>query len=109
MPGQIDYGLGGIYYNYFRDYDSNTGRYLESDPVGIFGGLNTYAYANGNPTHFTDPLGLFSPQKKGCDIWPDGNECTLKCCDEHDRCYEANRCNMYSWLYTGGIVARIFN
>ncbi len=58
LPGQIDYGLAGIYYNYFRDYDSNTGRYLESDPIGLAGGLNTYGYVDGNPLNFMDPLGL---------------------------------------------------
>lgn len=58
MPGQIDLGVGGIYYNYFRDYDSNTGRYLESDPIGLDGGPNTYAYAYDNPLKFSDPSGL---------------------------------------------------
>ena len=60
LPGQIDYNLGGIYYNYHRDYDSNTGRYLQSDPVGLVAGLNTYEYALGNPLRFYDPSGLLS-------------------------------------------------
>jgi len=58
FPGQIDYGYAGIYYNYYRDYDSNTGRYLESDPIGLEGGLNTYSYVSNNPLSRSDSHGL---------------------------------------------------
>ena len=45
-------------YNYFRDYEPGTGRYVESDPIGLNGGLNTYRYAYANPLKFLDPMGL---------------------------------------------------
>ena len=50
--------LGGLHYNYFRTYDPTTGRYLESDPIGLGGGLNSYGYVGGNPTRFFDFFGL---------------------------------------------------
>ena len=48
------------HFNFYRDYDPNTGRYLEADPIGIEAGGNLYAYADGNPATQGDPLGLFS-------------------------------------------------
>jgi uncharacterized protein RhaS with RHS repeats len=46
-------------YNYFRDYDPQVRRYVESDPIGLRGGINAYAFALGNPVSDRDPYGLF--------------------------------------------------
>ncbi|WP_020474801.1 RHS repeat-associated core domain-containing protein [Zavarzinella formosa] len=39
----------GLHFNRFRYYSPELGRYLQCDPIGIEGGINLYAYCEGNP------------------------------------------------------------
>ncbi|HJR70817.1 MAG TPA: RHS repeat-associated core domain-containing protein, partial [Gammaproteobacteria bacterium] len=45
---------------YFRDYDAVTGRYVESDPIGLNGGIDTYSYVAGSPLANIDRDGTIS-------------------------------------------------
>ncbi len=60
FPGQRYDSATGLNYNYFRDYDPSTGRYTQSDPIGLDGGMSTYGYANGSPLVYSDPEGLLA-------------------------------------------------
>ncbi|WP_337958596.1 RHS repeat-associated core domain-containing protein, partial [Candidatus Accumulibacter vicinus] len=86
---------------YFRDYDPSTGRYVQSDPIGLAGGINTYSYVGGNPLSWIDPLGLeasgpYDPTKTYCGSG--SNEAIIpdwiygmnisRACYNHDVCYE---------------------
>ena len=69
FPGQYFDAETGLHHNYFRDYEPGTGRYVESDPIGLEGGAATYSYVESQPIRRIDPLGknpVLAAAAKGC-------------------------------------------
>jgi RHS repeat-associated protein len=58
LAGQYFDKETNLHYNYFRDYDASLGKYLQSDPLGLLAGVNTYAFVLGDPLRYADPQGL---------------------------------------------------
>jgi RHS repeat-associated protein len=113
FPGQYYDAETGLHYNYFRDYDPRVGRYVESDPIGLSGGVNTYAYVVQDPLSNSDANGLLgsrgrvrsAPRFPGSACGPEDDLNNYpadfpphfsfnEACRAHDRCYgtcNANR------------------
>ena len=104
FPGQNYDAETGTHYNYFRDYDPTIGRYEQSDPIGLQGGLNTYVYVANDPVELTDPRGQnvhgnwCGPGGAGPAI--DGVD---QCCKDHDGCYDKCKADWKNHMFgTGG-------
>ncbi|WKB50762.1 RHS repeat-associated core domain-containing protein [Eleftheria terrae] len=66
FPGQYFDPEAANAYNYFRTYQFQTGRYIQSDSIGLAGGTNTFSYAFGQPTRYKDPDGRIVPAVAAC-------------------------------------------
>lgn len=63
-PGQYADSESGLSYNYFRSYNPTTGRYSQSDPIGLNGGWNRFGYVDANPLMYSDSLGLINQEAR---------------------------------------------
>ena len=79
FPGQYYDAETQLSQNWNRDYDPTIGRYVESDPLGLLSGVNTYAYVGSNPLRYLDWRGLSSSDdaKRRCKR----NDCIDRCSD----------------------------
>ncbi len=97
FPGQYYQAETGLNQNVNRDYDPLTGRYIESDPLGLSAGINTYGYVFSNPVQWADPSGLarqLDPNSEECKALAKKIENIKKDIEKRMREYEENPGNL---------------
>jgi RHS repeat-associated protein len=94
FPGQYYDKETGLHYNYFRDYNPKTGRYMTADPIGLNGGINLFVYAGDNPVNYTDSFGLVPCS----DIDKEVQDCLDECEKRYDQCKDAGNSSRKSCL-----------
>ena len=68
FPGQYWDADTQLHQNYFRDYSPSLGRYVQSDPIGLKGGVNLWAYSNQSSLSFADWSGSYATKPGVPDI-----------------------------------------
>jgi RHS repeat-associated protein len=90
LPGQVFDRESSLHYNWHRDYEAWVGRYTQSDPIGLDGGINTYTYVKSAPLTRFDFLGLNSCGSGWNEPIVPNNPLGFRflgCCQAHDKCY----------------------
>jgi RHS repeat-associated protein len=82
FPGQYFDAENGLHSNRYRVYDPYLGRYMQSDPIGLAGGKNSYNYVNANPLNGADPLGLYTQIILVRDSWGSIDHIAIRIVDE---------------------------
>jgi RHS repeat-associated protein len=104
FPGQYYDAETGTHYNYFRDYDPAIGRYEQSDPIGLRGGLNIFSYATADPLRRSDATGLLSGS-----LWPLARQQPANACSGPPPC-DVYYCRVFVGSYigwSGVVIARV--
>ena len=98
FPGQYFDAETGLHYNALRYYDSDIGRYTQTDPIGFHGGdANLYGYVRNTPVNALDPRGLI--QLAGCPP-PSLAQCAMKGVAAED-------CTLWSNCLGGAVSNRV--
>jgi RHS repeat-associated protein len=116
--GREDDGASGLYYNRARYYSPQLSRFISQDPIGLAGGVNTYAYAGGDPITNADPSGLFiSSVQAACAIDPGfcaeimgtiiHNNGAITSAITGDPCWEKQAGHVQNGFRVAGVIASI--
>jgi RHS repeat-associated protein len=112
FPGQYYDAETGSHYNYFRDYEPGTGRYLEGDPAGQVGGVNVFNFCKSSPLNCIDLFGLdngsYSSDTRSVDFWKKFQEDVCRIFPDHCSGKEVGDGTTYKQRCTVKCIYNIF-